>query len=86
MCCPVMVNLVCTENHSSSKSSVTKAAVNKASVRLRKPTVTKSDAFLVVKRSQRQFYSPKASNVKRLSNFQKFMTMNDEQYFNFRPI
>jgi hypothetical protein len=40
-----MLNLVCSENHSSSKSPVTKAAVNKTSGRIRKATVTKSDAF-----------------------------------------
>jgi len=40
-----MVNLVCTENHSSSKGPVTTAAVNKTSGRIRKATVTKSDNF-----------------------------------------
>jgi hypothetical protein len=32
MCGPVKVNRVCSENHSSSKGPVTKAAVNKTSV------------------------------------------------------
>jgi len=40
-----MVNLVCCENHSSSKGPVTKAAVNKISGRIRKAHVTKSSAF-----------------------------------------
>jgi hypothetical protein len=46
MCCPVTVNLVCTENHSSSKSPITKAAVNKTSDIIRKALVNKRDAFL----------------------------------------
>jgi hypothetical protein len=87
MCCPVMVNLVYTENHSSSKSPLTAAAVNKTSGRIRKATVhNKEQCFFVVKQSQRQFYSPEASSMERLSNFQRFMTMNDEQYFNSRSI
>ena len=65
MCGPVTVNLVCSENHSSSKSPVTKADVNKTSGRIRKATVTKSNSFFVVKQSQRQFCSPKASNVEK---------------------
>jgi len=73
MCGPVKVNLVYSENYSSSKGPVTKAAVNKTSGRIRKPLVSKSNAFFVVKQSQRQFYSPGASNVERLSNFQRFM-------------
>ena len=46
ICGPVMVNLVCSENHSSSKSPVTKAAVNKTSGRIRKAAVTENDTFL----------------------------------------
>jgi hypothetical protein len=46
MCGPVMVNLICSENHCSSKGLVTTAAVNKTSGRIRKTRVTKSDAFL----------------------------------------
>jgi hypothetical protein len=45
MCGPVMENLVCSENHSSSKGPASKAAVNKTG-RIRKAPVTKSDAFL----------------------------------------
>jgi hypothetical protein len=46
MCGPVKVNLVYSENCSSSNGSVTKAAVNKTSGRIRKAPVTKSNAFL----------------------------------------
>ena len=42
-----MVNLVCCENHSSSKDPLTKAAINKTSGRIRKAPVTKSNAFFL---------------------------------------
>jgi len=40
-----MVNLVCSENHSSSKGPVTKATVTKTSGRIRKAPVTNSNVF-----------------------------------------
>ena len=46
MCGPVMENLVCSVNHSSSKGPVTKATVNKTSCTIRKAPVTKNDALL----------------------------------------
>ena len=75
MCGQVMANLDCSVNYSSWKDHVCKAVVNKTSGRTRRAPVTKSDQF------QRQSYCPKASNVKGLNNFQRFMTMNDEHVF-----
>ena len=46
MCGPVKVNLVYSENCSSSKGPVTTAAVNKTPGRIRKAPVTESNAFL----------------------------------------
>jgi len=45
MCGPVMVNLVCSENHWRSKGPVTTAAANKTSGRIRKTPVIRIDAL-----------------------------------------
>jgi hypothetical protein len=47
---------------SSTKSTATKPAVNRASGRIRKAPVTKSDAFFVVNKLQSKSRSPKVFN------------------------